>query len=142
MSKSAIVALTKDRDPLVMPFSTTNPTGTGEVGDNNTNKDIAQRDGAGSRNPAVSPTGRTTNSQFGWKEIPVPSYMHKEGSKPIDIRSDSQAFVHTSTYKSATVSLLTQDARLKNYGINTTTVIGDGRRAHTMCLADYKYWGS
>ena len=142
-SKNCIMCLTKDRDILVMPINASYSTGLGKVGNNNTNTDIAQRDGAGVRNPAVSPTGRSDVSQFGWKEIAMPSYMHKEGSRPIDVRADGVAFLYSATtyYANHGVVLL-QDGRLKHFGNYTGSVVSDGRLSEALCLADYKYWGS
>ena len=142
-AKNCIMCLTKDRDILVMPMTASYPTGIGKIGENNTNTDIAQRDGAGSRNPAVSPTGRSDVSQYGWKEISVPSYMHKEGSKPIDVRADGVVFAYsTSSYLANHGVVLTQDGRLKHFGNYSSTVISDGRSSDAMCLSDYMYWGS
>lgn len=142
-SKNCIMCLTKDRDILVMPTATNMPTGLGMVGNNYTNKDIAQRDGAGSRNPAVSPTGRSDVSQYGWKEIAVPSYMHKEGSKPIDVRADGIYFSVNSDNMNGNVGrVITQDGRLKHFGNYGTRLISDGRKEQAYCLADYMYWGS
>lgn len=142
-AKNCIMCLTKDRDVLVMPTTASYPTGIGKIGSNNTNTDIAQRDGAGSRNPAVSPTGRSDVSQYGWKEIAVPSYMHKEGSKPIDVRADGSTFAYGAGSHFANFGyVLTQDGRLKHFGYYHTNIIGDGRRDDVMCLADLNYWGS
>jgi len=142
-AKNCIMCLTKDRDILVMPTTASYPTGQGKIGHNNTNTDIAQRDGAGSRNPAVSPTGRSDVSQFGWKEISVPSYMHKEGSKPIDVRADGLVFAYnTGSYYANHGVVITQDGRLKHFGYYHTTTMSDGRRDNAYCLADYNYWGS
>ena len=132
----AMICLTKDRDVLVMPQNgATYTSGLGDLGENNDNKDIAQRDGAGSR------SGRTDVSQYGWKEIAVPSYMHKDGSKAIDVRADGHAFLYsTSTYSPWFCTVLTQDGRLKHFGTYSTSVISDGRGEDVRALADFMYW--
>lgn len=138
LRSGAIICLTKDRDVLVMPQNgATYTSGLGELGNNNTNYDIAQRDGAGSR------SGRTDVSQYGWKELAVPSYMHKDGSKAIDVRADGHAFLYsTSNYYPWFCTVLTQDGRLKHFGTYTAHIISDGREEDARALADFMYWGS